>query len=91
MCVFSDFFQMFAGGEDHKIYAEEELVAEMAASFLNAHAGIMEAEVENSAAYLQGWINALKSKDAKSWIIRAASQAQKAAEFIIKEPFFIKK
>lgn len=66
-----------------KIYAEEELVAEMGASFLNAEAGIMEAELENTAAYLQSWINALKSKDAKGWIIRAASQAQKAANFIL--------
>jgi antirestriction protein ArdC len=64
-------------------YAEEELVAEMGASFLNAHAGIVEAEIENSASYLQGWIDALKSKDAKGWIIRAASQAQKAANYIL--------
>lgn len=71
------------GDTTRKIYAEEELVAEMGASFLNAHAGIMEGEVENSAAYLQSWINALKSKDAKGWIIRAASQAQKAANFIL--------
>ena len=74
---------MDAEGEARKTYAEEELVAEMSASFLCAHAGIIEAEFENSAAYLQGWIDALKSKDAKSWIIRAASQAQKAADFIL--------
>jgi antirestriction protein ArdC len=43
----------------------------------------MESELENSAAYLQGWIDALKSKDAKGWIIRAASHAQKAADFIL--------
>ena len=72
-----------AEGEARKVYAEEELVAEMGASFLCAHAGIIEAELENSAAYLQGWIDALKSKDAKGWIIRAASQAQKAADFIL--------
>ncbi len=72
-----------AEGEARKTYAEEELVAEMGASFLCAHAGIIEAELENSAAYLQGWIDALKSKDAKGWIIRAASQAQKAADFIL--------
>lgn len=71
------------GETARKIYAEEELVAEMGASFLNAHAGIIEDEVENSAAYLQSWINALKTKDAKGWIIRAASQAQKAANFIL--------
>jgi antirestriction protein ArdC len=70
-------------GEARKVYAEEELVAEMGASFLSAHAGFIEAELENSAAYLQGWIDALKSKDAKGWIIRAASQAQKAADYIL--------
>ena len=66
------------GDTARKTYAEEELVAEMTASFLNAHAGIVEEELTNSAAYLQGWLDALKSKDAKGWIIRAASQAQKA-------------
>lgn len=70
-------------GEARKVYAEEELVAEMGGSFLCAHAGIIEAGLENSAAYLQGWIAALKSRDAKSWIIRAAAQAQKAADFIL--------
>jgi len=72
-----------AEGEARKVYAEEELVAEMGASFLSAHAGIMATELPNSAAYLRGWIDALKSKDAKGWIIRAASQAQKAAGFIL--------
>jgi antirestriction protein ArdC len=72
-----------AEGNARKIYAEEELVAEMGASFLSAHAGIGDAGLENSAAYLQGWIDALKSKDAKGWIIRSASQAQKAADFIL--------
>ncbi len=72
-----------AGDTARKTYAEEELVAEMGASFLNAHAGIMADELTNSAAYLQSWIDALKSKDAKGWIIRAASQAQKAANFIL--------
>lgn len=72
-----------SGDTARKIYAEEELVAEMAASFLNAHAGIIEDEHANSSAYLQAWIDALKSKDAKKWIIRAASQAQKAANYIL--------
>ncbi len=71
-----------AEGEARKVYAEEELVAEMGASFLSAHAGIIEAEVLNSASYLRGWIDALKTSDAKGWIIRAASQAQKAADYI---------
>ncbi len=71
------------GDTAKKIYAEEELVAEMTASFLNAHAGIIEGEIENSAAYLQSWVNALKGKDAQSWVVRAASQGQKAADFIL--------
>jgi antirestriction protein ArdC len=71
------------GDTARKTYAEEELVAEMTASFLNARAGIMEEEIENSAAYLQSWINALRSKDAQGWIVRAASQGQKAADFIL--------
>ena len=76
-----------SSGENRKIYAEEELVAEMGAAFLNAHAGIAGAEVQNSAAYLQGWIAALKSKDAKGWIVKAAGEAQKATNFIIRAGF----
>jgi len=72
-----------SGDTAQKTYAEEELVAEMGASFLNAHAGIIEDELSNSAAYLQSWMDALRSKDAKGWIIRAASQAQKAANYIL--------
>ena len=71
------------GDTARKTYAEEELVAEMTASFLNAHAGIVESELANSAAYLQSWLEALKSKDAKGWIVRAAAQAQKAASYIL--------
>jgi antirestriction protein ArdC len=72
-----------AAGEARKVYAEEELVAEMGASFLNAEAGIIEGEIVNSAAYLQNWIAALKAKDAKGWIVKAASEAQKASEYIL--------
>ena len=71
------------GDTSRKTYAEEELVAEMGASFLNAHAGITEDEHTNSAAYLQSWLDALKASDSKGWIIRAASQAQKAANYIM--------
>ncbi len=54
-------------------------MAGMTAAFLGASAAIAEEELPNSAAYLQGWIDALKSKHAKGWIVRAAAQAQKAA------------
>ena len=67
-------------------YAEEELVAELSAAFLNAHAGILEGEMENSAAYIAGWLKALRGTDAKTWVIRAASLAQKAANYILGMP-----
>lgn len=75
---------MFApGNEGRKIYCEEELVAEMTAAFLGAHAGIIEDEFENSAAYLKGWMDVLQVKDHKTWLVKAASEAQKAAGFIM--------
>jgi antirestriction protein ArdC len=75
---------MFApGAEGRKTYCEEELVAEMTAAFLGAHAGIIEDEFENSAAYLKGWMEVLQVKDHKTWLVRAASEAQKAAEYIL--------
>lgn len=72
-----------AGDTARQTYAEEELVAEMASSFLNAHAGIVDDELENSAAYLSGWASTLRRKEAVSWVIRAASEGQKATDFIL--------
>ena len=71
------------GDTARQTYAEEELVAEMAASFLNAHAGIVDDELENSAAYLSGWASTLRRKEATSWVVRAASEGQKATDFIL--------
>jgi antirestriction protein ArdC len=53
----------------------------MGASFLSAHVGNVEATVENSAAYLAGWLKALN--DDKKLIVHAAAQAQKAGDFIL--------
>lgn len=64
-------------------YGKEELVAEMTAAFLCAHAGILEEEIEHHAAYLQGWIKALRAKENRRWIVSAASHAQKATDFIL--------
>ena len=61
-------------------YAREELVAEMGANYLSAEAGILHHTAENSAAYLDGWINKLRG-DPKLVVV-AAAQAQKAADFI---------
>lgn len=66
------------GSED---YSREELVAEMTAAFLCAHCGIDNSTIPQQAAYLAGWLSALKS-DPKL-VITAASQAQKAANMIL--------
>jgi len=62
-------------------YCKEELIAEMGAAFLCGQAGIAERTEENSAAYIQNWLEALKND--KSLIVQAAGQAQKAADFIL--------
>ena len=61
-------------------YSKEELIAEMGAAFLCAEHGI-DSTLENSAAYLQGWIKALKGDS--SLAISAAGAASKAANFIL--------
>lgn len=62
-------------------YSREELVAEMGAAFLCGEAGIFDRTVNNSAAYLQGWLSALDND--RSLIVTAAAQAQKAADYIL--------
>jgi len=62
-------------------YSFEELVAEFGAAFLCGFAGFENRETEAlQAAYIQGWMTALK-KDARL-IVRAASAAQRAADYI---------
>jgi antirestriction protein ArdC len=63
------------------IYSKEELVAEMGAAFLCATVGTEpEATMANSAAYIKGWLKALK--DDPKMIVQAASAAQKAADLV---------
>jgi len=62
-------------------YCKEELIAEMGAAFLCGHAEIIERTIDNSAAYLQCWLEQLR--DDKTLIVQAAAQAQKAADFIL--------
>ena len=42
-------------------YTREELVAEMGAAFLCAEAGIEDPTIDNSAAYIAGWLSFLRS------------------------------
>lgn len=62
-------------------YSKEELVAEMGAAFLCGHAGIEQRTIENSAAYIQGWLKALKND--KKLLVMAAAQAQHASDYIL--------
>ena len=66
-------------------YSREELVAEMGAAFLSAVCRFSESTIENSAAYIKGWLKALKD-DPKAVVI-AAAQAQKAADLILGRKF----
>lgn len=62
-------------------YSKEEMVAEMGAAFLCGHCGIENTTIENSAAYIHGWLKALKND--KALLIHAASLAQKASDYIL--------
>jgi len=62
-------------------YSKEELVAEMTSAFLCAHCGIDNSTMPQQAAYLAGWLKALKA-DPKL-VVCAAAQAQKAANLIL--------
>jgi len=62
-------------------YSKEELCAEMGAAYLCGVAGIANETVDNSAAYLQGWLSKLRND--KTLLVQAAAQAQKAADYIL--------
>ncbi len=62
-------------------YSIEELTAEMTSCFLKSHAGIPDATLKNSVAYIQGWLKVLKSD--RKFIVYAAAQAQRAADYIL--------
>ena len=71
------------GGHGHGTheYSREELVAEMTAAFLCAHAGIAPATLSNAAAYLGGWLLVLRGDS--RLVVQAAAAAQKAAEYVL--------
>ncbi|MDA2924023.1 zincin-like metallopeptidase domain-containing protein [Acidobacteria bacterium AH-259-L09] len=66
-----------------KDYSQEELVAEMGAAFLCGHCRIENRTIDNSAAYIQGWLRRLRND--KRMVVFAAAQAQKAADFILEK------
>jgi antirestriction protein ArdC len=67
------------GSED---YSKEELTAELAAAFLCAESEIAnDATLANSAAYIQGWLKALKND--RAMLVTAAQRAQRASDYIL--------
>lgn len=68
----------FFGNSD---YSKEELVAEMGAAFLCGEAGILNETIDNNSAYINSWLERLKSD--KRLVVSAASQASRAANLIL--------
>lgn len=71
--------ERFKRFNDRTAYAVEELVAEIGACMLGVQIGV-EPEFDQSAAYVEGWLQAMK--DDKRAIFCAASEAQKAVDYI---------
>ena len=61
-------------------YSKEELAAEFTSAFLCNESGI-ENTIENSTAYIQGWAKKIRSD--KRLVVVAASQGQKAADYVL--------
>jgi len=64
-------------------YSKEELVAEMGAAFLCGFCDIVNKTIENSAAYIQNWLKALRND--RKLVVQAAAQAQKSTDYIMGE------
>jgi antirestriction protein ArdC len=63
-------------------FSKEELIAEIGAAFLNNHAGNLNDEtLQDSTAYIQGWLKQLRND--KKFIIEASAKAQKAVDYIL--------
>ena len=63
-----------------EMYSKEELVAEIGTCYLLAYANVT-GEFKNSTAYIQGWLSKLQND--KLMIFKAASEAQKAVNYIL--------
>lgn len=63
-------------------YSKEELVAELGAAYLVNAAGLeVSSSLQNSAAYIQGWLSALQND--KRFIVSAAGKAEHAIKMIL--------
>ena len=74
--------ELNTGRFGNEAYAFEELVAELASTFLSAHLGVHQGFRANHAKYLKSWLVVLKN-DSKA-LMTAASQAEKAFQYLDK-------
>ncbi|MBI5128857.1 MAG: DUF1738 domain-containing protein [Rhodopseudomonas palustris] len=68
-----------SGSHGSKLYAREELVAEMAGAFVCASLGIV--PTVRHADYIGSWLDVLREDNRA--VVRAASEASKAADFLL--------
>jgi antirestriction protein ArdC len=66
-------------------YSIEELTAEIGASYLSSHTGIVLDDFADNAAYIKSWLEVLKNDH--RFIVFASYQAQKAVEFILNQRY----
>jgi len=69
-----------SGHYEDNSYSQEELIAEMGAAYLCALCGIETKTIDNSAAYIKGWLSKFKSDN--KFLVAAASKAQHAVDYI---------
>lgn len=62
-------------------YAIEELTAEFGACYLKSFVGFKDKSLDNNAAYIQSWLEKLRSN--KNFIVYSSVQAQRAIDFIL--------
>jgi antirestriction protein ArdC len=64
-----------------ELYSIEELTAEIGSCYMTSYAGIAMKDLDNSVAYLQGWLKRLQ--DDNRLIVYASAHAQKAVDYIL--------
>lgn len=62
-------------------YSIEELIAELGAAYLSSLSGILNKEIQNTVAYIDGWLGKLRND--KRFIVQASGQAQRAVDCIM--------
>ena len=70
----------FSEDRTREAYAFEELIAEIGACYFGAMIGL-EPAIEESAAYVESWLKALRND--KRMIFKAASAAQRASDYLV--------